>query len=252
MLKSNNYLVQPLNILLQADVVSNFLYYADLCCRRGYVANSLGNICLRVKNEQFADGGVCYTKHRGVSLEEMRSSHIVITDIKDGLLLYGTVEPSIGHQLNRKIFLERSDVSAIIHMHSNTSIAYFSATGDTELPFISVDTPLILEKPIIVLDPSENIEAIPDRIPEFIHNTNCVVMPHHGITTVGQTLSQAYHRLNSVIAEIERLIVALAICNGRQSKLTYRSDSEVCAMFAEGHKVVYGEHKPTSSEFERQ
>jgi L-fuculose-phosphate aldolase len=230
---------KQLDMLPQAKAVSEFLYYADLCCRRGYVSNSLGNICLRVKDDHFVDETVCYTKHRGVSLEEMDASHIVITDINDGQLLYGTIEPSIGHQLNRKIFSERADVSAVVHLHVNSVIAYYSATGDTKLPFISVDTPLIIEKPVIVLNPNENVEAIPDSIPEFIHKTNCFIMPYHGITSVGQTLSQAYHRLNSVVSEIDRLIVALTICAGYQSQLNCRSDA-------------YGKYEPTCSVFSRQ
>jgi L-fuculose-phosphate aldolase len=232
-----------------SSVVSQLLCYADLCCRRGYVSNSLGNICLRVEDKQFPDEAVCYTKHRGVSLEEMQSSHVVITNIKDGQLLYGATEPSIGHQLNRKIFSERKDISAVIHLHANSVIAYFSATKNTKLPFISVDTPLILEKPVFVLDPGENVEVIPDSIPDFIHDTNCFVMPHHGITSVGQTLSQAYHRLNSVVAEIDRLIASMAICTKDQSELIYRSDVDVNNMFAEGRKIVYGEYEPTYDGF---
>ncbi|MFA1626230.1 class II aldolase/adducin family protein [Rhizobium mongolense] len=183
-------------------------------------------------------------KTPGVSLEEMIADNVIVTNIKDGKLLHGSVPPSLGHQLNRIVLMERKDINAVIHLHVNEVIGYFSAEGATQLSFISEDTPLVLEKPIHILAPDENVEIVPDTIPSFIHDTNCFIMPHHGVTVLGETLSQAYHRITSVVAEIKRLITANSVACTRAGNVRYVSQDHVDTMLRDGRRVVYGEYAP--------
>ena len=225
------------------DTIKTILRFAEYLTARGYVSNTLGNICVRVKHSDYEDG-VCYTKHRGVSLEEMTEANIVVTDVPVGTNLQGKFDPSIGHQLNRRAFMLRDDINSVIHVHANSVIAYFSATQATSLKYLSEDTALIIEGDVHVLEPGANVELVPNLMDQFIHETNVFVMPHHGITALGKTLSQAYHRLNSVIAEVDRLIQACTISNLSDLPLTYRSTEEVKEMFLDGARVVYGTSQP--------
>ena len=58
------------------------------------------------------------------------------------------------------------------------------------------------------------------RHESFIQDTNCVVMKRHGITVLGRTVSECYHRVNVYPAEVKRQI-------------------EMRRMFALGDSVVY-------------
>ena len=89
-------------IAFREDVAQRLIAYGRMVVARSYIHNSLGNIAIRVADAGYADG-VVYTRHAGVSLEEMTPDHVVITDIPTGRLLRGTVTTSIGHQLNREI-----------------------------------------------------------------------------------------------------------------------------------------------------
>ena len=62
----------------------------DAVAALGYIHNSLGNVAIRVPHPAYKHG-IAYTKHSGVSLEEMDVSNVVITDIPTTDLLYGTI-----------------------------------------------------------------------------------------------------------------------------------------------------------------
>jgi len=225
----------------EESIHHTFLKYANLCSMRGYVANTLGNICLRYHG---SSEDMCYTKHMGVSLEEMENKHIIKVGLKTNRLYRGTIKPSIGHQLNREIFLNRGDINAVFHLHIDEIIAFFCKTKLKHLPILSIDTALVLEKPIVVLEQGINIEKSVDQVESIIQNTNIIIMPDHGITSLGATISQAYHRVNSVVAEVTRLIIASSINAEQLRRLDVQSHQAICEMYSEGNQVVYGNHSP--------
>src|SRR5207245_2641170 len=130
-----------------ADVL---LTYARRVVARGYIHNTLGNIAVRTPAAGF-DDGVVYTKHAGISLEEMTRDHVVITDVPTGRLLHGDVPTSVGHQLNREILRLRPDVNAVIHVHHDETIAYFAASPGRELRILSIELPSVMGRPPHVL-----------------------------------------------------------------------------------------------------
>lgn len=216
------------------------LAYADWLSRRGYVMNTLGNIALRVKHSSDPEHGVIYTKQKGVSLEEMGLENVVVTDVTAGHLLYGKTPPSIGHIMNRTIFRLRPDINAVIHVHPNEVIAYFSATGARELKYVSADTALILSEPAWVLEPNINVEIDASLLEDFAHKTNCIIMPNHGVTTLGRNISEAYHRMTSAVAEVQRTILALQIAANIGREVNWISEASVQKMYADAEMVIYG------------
>jgi len=81
---------------LQTEVAEQLIKYGRMVVARGYIHNTPGNIAIRVPHPAYPDG-VAYTKHAGVSLEEMEIDNVVITDIPTGRLLHGDVSTSVGH-----------------------------------------------------------------------------------------------------------------------------------------------------------
>ena len=212
-----------------------FLTYAARLVARGYVHNSLGNLAIRVPHRDY-EHGIVYTKHAGVSLEEATLEHLVITDVPTSRLLHGTRPTSVGHQLNREILRLRPDVNAVIHVHHDESIAFF---GGRELQVVSLDFPLVMGAPIHVLPSHINVELDVAPLRDFVAATNAIVMESHGLTTFGRTVSEAYHRLNTLAAEVRRNITALALAAATGDKLPVVDAASVEWGYRHGDAVIY-------------
>jgi ribulose-5-phosphate 4-epimerase/fuculose-1-phosphate aldolase len=215
-----------------------FLRYARLVAGRGYVHNTLGNMAIRAMHPDYPDG-VAYTKHAEISLEEMGVENIVITEIPTSRLLYGSRMTSIGHNLNREILRLRPDIGAVIHVHDDATIAFFGSGAFREVKVLSLDMPFILGKPPYYVPAQVDVEADVGPVKDFIADTNVVILLGHGITALGRTISEAYHRLNSLTAEIRRNIEAERLSALRGTSPGYRSEAEIDLMYRHAEAVIY-------------
>ncbi|HEV8614261.1 MAG TPA: class II aldolase/adducin family protein [Methylomirabilota bacterium] len=219
-------------------VAQLLLRYARMVAARGYVHNTLGNIALRVRHPDF-EHGVVYTKHAEVSLEEMTLDNVVVTDIPTGRLLHGTVVTSVGHQLNREILRLRPDVNAVIHVHHDDTIAFFAAGGVKELRLLSIEFPCVMGKPPHLVPSHVNVELDVAPIQGFIANTNAILMESHGVTVLGRSISEAYHRLNTLASEMRRLIEAEHLAALRGTEVRYVDAADVDWMYDNADRIVY-------------
>jgi ribulose-5-phosphate 4-epimerase/fuculose-1-phosphate aldolase len=221
-----------------SQMCAEFLRYAQLVTRRGYVHNTLGNMAIRVAAPGFSHG-VAYTKHAQISLEEMSLQNIVATDIPSPDILLGTAMTSVGHNLNRKILELRPDVGAVIHVHDDHTIAFFASGAFTEVGVVSLDYPFIHGKPAYYIPADVDVEADAGRIAAYIDQTNCLVLIGHGVTTLGRNLSEAFHRLTSFTSEVRRNIVAEQIAVTKGTQVQYRPHAEVERMYRLAEQVIY-------------
>ena len=220
------------------DVGRQLLKYARLVSARGYIHNTLGNVVLRAPHPGFPHG-VAYTKHAELSLEEMELENIVITDIPTSRVLYGAKTTSIGHNLSREILRLRPDVHATIHVHDDAMIAFFGSGAFGEVKTLSLDLPFVLGKPIHYVPGHLDVEADVSGVKDFIQDTNSVLLIGHGITTLGRNVSEAYHRLNSLTAEIRRNVAAELLALAKGSKPCYRSEAEIAGMYRFAEAIIY-------------
>ncbi len=223
---------------LDPAVAKTFIKYARLVAARGYIHNTLGNIVIRVPHPDYPHG-VAYTKHAELSLEEMEVENIVITDIPTSRILLGDMVTSIGHNLSREILRLRPDIQATIHVHDDALLAFFGSGAYREVKAISLDLPFVLGKPIHYSQAHVDVEADVSSVKDFIGNTNSVVLLGHGVTTLGRNVSEAYHRLNSLTAEVRRNIEAELLAARTGSTPHYRSDDEIQAMYRFAESIIY-------------
>jgi ribulose-5-phosphate 4-epimerase/fuculose-1-phosphate aldolase len=223
---------------LDPEVATRFIKYARLVAGRGYIHNTLGNIVLRVPHPGFAHG-VAYTKHAELSLEEMEVENIVVTDIATSQVLHGDRLTSIGHNLSREILRLRPDIHATIHVHDDALLALFGSGAYREVKTLSLDLPFVLGKPIHYVPAHVDVEADVSSVKDFIADTNSVVLLGHGVTTLGRNVSEAYHRLNSLTAEVRRNIAAELLAERAGSKPQYRSEDEIRAMYRFAESIIY-------------
>ena len=220
-------------------IVEQFLRYARLVVARGYIHNTLGNMVIRSPHPDYPEQGVAYTKHAGVSLEEMGAENIVITDVPSSEILAGNGVTSVGHNLSREILRLRPDINAVIHVHDDATIAYFGAGGVNEAGVLALDLPFILGKPVATIPAHMDVEADVGPVKDFVAGTNLVVLVGHGLTSMGRTISEAYHRLNSFTADVRRAIIAEQLAAVRGTKPAYRSAAEIAEMHKFAEAIIY-------------
>jgi ribulose-5-phosphate 4-epimerase/fuculose-1-phosphate aldolase len=219
-------------------VGEQFLRYARMLAARGYVHNTLGNMVIRAGHPAYPHG-VAYTKHAEVSLEEMTIDNIVITDIPTSRSLHGERITSIGHNLSREILRLRPDTGAVIHVHDDATIAFLGCGTFDEVRVLSLDLPFILGNAPHYVPANVDVEADVGPVADFIQHTNLVVLVGHGITALGRTISEAYHRLNSFTAEVRRNIVAEQLAALRGTRPDYRSTEEIAGMHRYAEAIIY-------------
>jgi ribulose-5-phosphate 4-epimerase/fuculose-1-phosphate aldolase len=225
-------------------VANVLLRYARMLVARGYVHNSLGNLAIRVPHPDFAHG-VAYTKHAEVSLEEMTLDNVVVTDIPTPALLHGTVPTSVGHNLNREILRLRPDVHAVIHAHHDETIALFASGALKELRVLSLEFPYVMARPPYVVPSHLDVEQDVGPVADFIAGTNSVIMENHGVTTLGRTVSEAYHRLNTLSSEVRRNVMAIQLASAAGTAIHAIAPDAVEWMYRHAESVIYPSRDPT-------
>jgi ribulose-5-phosphate 4-epimerase/fuculose-1-phosphate aldolase len=233
------------------ETARTFLKYARLLAARGYIHNTLGNIVMRVPHPGYPQG-VAYTKHAELSLEEMEAENIVVTDIPTSRILCGDRVTSIGHNLSREILRLRPDVAATIHVHDDALIAFLGSGAAGEVKMLSLDLPFVMGKPIHYVPGHVDVEADVSSVADFIQGTNAVVLVGHGVTTLGRTVSEAYHRLNSLTAEVRRNIAAELLAGRAGTRPQYRSEAEVQSMYRFAESIIYPKRAERVMEEDRQ
>jgi ribulose-5-phosphate 4-epimerase/fuculose-1-phosphate aldolase len=232
-----NELTPDPSVMLDPKIAEQYLRYARMLAARGLVYSSTGNLVIRVPHADYPQG-ICYVKCMGVSLEEMSIEDLVITDVPTGRILYGERATTVGHQMNREILRLRADVNAVIHLHHDETIAFFSA-GYEELRFTGLTFPFLVQSYPHYLPAHINVEDDVAPIKTFIQNTNVIIMKRHGFTVLGRTVSECYGRTNVLVGEVKRNIIAEQLAALRGARPDYLSREEIEHMFLHGDAVMY-------------
>lgn len=228
----------PARFVFRKEIAEQIVRYGRMVVARGYIHNSLGNIAIRAPHPAYPDG-LAYTKHSGVSLEEMTVDNVVVTDIPTGKLVHGTVPTSVGHKLNREIFRLRPDVQAVIHVHHDETIAFLASKAFAEIKPVSLEYPYVMAKPAYIVPSHLDVEQDVGPIADFILTTNSLVMIRHGITTLGRGVSEAYHRLNTLTSEVRRNVMIETLCALKSTKGEYLTQQQVDWMYRYAEDVIY-------------
>ena len=230
-------------VAFDSAIGRQFIKYARLVSDRGYVHNTLGNIVIRAPHPDFPHG-LAYTKHAEISLEEMEADNIVITDIPTSRIIRGERMTSVGHNLSREILRLRPDIGATIHVHDDATIALLGSGAPHDFKVLSLDPPFVLGEPVHFVPAHVDVEADVSSVAGFIQETNLVVLVGHGLTALGRTVSEAYHRLNTFTAEVRRCLMVEQVAALKGTTPTYRAQAEIEEMYRFAERIIY----PTRAE----
>lgn len=228
----------PTPIAFDPAIGRQFIKYARLVAGRGYIHNTLGNMVMRAPHPDFPHG-LAYTKHAEISLEEMELENIVVTDVPTSRILWGERMTSVGHNLSREILRLRPDINATIHVHDDAVLSLYSSGAPPEFKVLSLDPPFVLGKSVHFVPAHVDVEADVSSVKDFVQNTNSVILVGHGLTTFGRNISEAYHRLNTLTAEVRRVLAAEQHAAITGTKPTYRAQHEIEEMYRFAERIIY-------------
>lgn len=153
--------------------------------KQGLVFGTWGNISVRLD-----DGNILITPSK-VEYESMTAEDLVVIS-PDGKQVSGDRISTSERGIHRRVMQKRSDVGAIIHMHSPYAMA--AAARDGGVPVISEEMCQLLGGAIPLSShfvPSQNHEELGIVVADSITASNAVLIRNHGPVCFGRTLSEA-------------------------------------------------------------
>jgi L-fuculose-phosphate aldolase len=187
--------------------------------QKGFVSAYDGNVSYREGNE------VLMTP-RGLCKGRMSIEDIVKTDLR-GNQLAGTRQPSGEISMHLEVYNNRPDINAVVHAHPVYATA-FAVAG------MSINRP-ILSEVVLSLGCIPLAEYATPTTPElaavlrdYIPHYNAILLANHGAIAYGETLLQAYYRME--ILEHTAQIATVTRILGRETVISNEKLDELFAV----------------------
>lgn len=179
-----------------------------LCCRQlaanGLIAGRDGNLSVRIGTERALVTPTNCIK----SLVTARD--MVEVDLSGRTRARGSRKPTSELDLHLRILRHRPDVQAVVHAHPPMATG-FAVAGEAipgnllpELIFVVGPVPLVpFGRP--------GTPELGDRVVPYLEGHNALLLANHGAVTMGQTLDEAWIRMESLEHCAKIIVAARAI-----------------------------------------
>jgi len=175
----------------------------------GLVTGTSGNLSVRVAGSE-----LILVTPSGVEYDAMTPEQVVAVDA-DGRPLASpeaAIVPTSDTPVHVAIYRARPDVEAIVHTHSSYAVAF--STIPEEIPALTLEGAGYIGGPVRVAAYEHPGAAdAPGRLAASLGRDRAILLPHHGVVAVGESLGKAYHA--AVAVEEEARIAWLARAIGR-------------------------------------
>jgi ribulose-5-phosphate 4-epimerase/fuculose-1-phosphate aldolase len=129
----------------------------------------------------------------GTWLDRLRPDAFARVRVADGASLRGTVRPSTELALHLAVYRARPDVTAVVHLHPQTSVL-LTMLGEP-IRLITTDHAAYLRRIEVVPFHPPGTQELADAVGQAVADgTNCVVLPQHGCAVVADTVEMALRR----------------------------------------------------------
>ncbi|MDF2486556.1 MAG: class aldolase/adducin family protein [Herbinix sp.] len=159
---------------------------------RNMVAANDGNISVKLNENEF----LCTPT--GVSKGFMTPEYICKVD-KDGKVIEANsgYKPSSEIKMHMRVYKERPDVVSVVHAHPMYATG-FAIAGIPLTQQIMPEATITLGSVPIAEYGTPSTEEIPDAVSKYLPNYDAVLLENHGALTYGDSLLNAYHKMESV------------------------------------------------------
>ena len=153
--------------------------------RYGLIALSGGNVSARVTS------GEILVTPSGMIYEEMVEDDILVMSL-DGNIIEGMRKPSSDTEGILYIFKKRPDVNAVIHTHQPFATAISLIEDEFRADLTTLANVAGGNVKVTRYSSPGSVEMGIDTI-EYLGNSSAVILAHHGVMTVGDTLKKALY-----------------------------------------------------------
>jgi L-fuculose-phosphate aldolase len=167
--------------------------------QRGLIAGAEGNVSARL------DRNVILATTAGGCKGDIDETHVVALS-GDGSVLDPNRIPSTEIRMHLALYERRPDIAAVVHAHPPTATGFAVAGEDFMTPVLPELMALVGPVPLVPYG-QPGTEALPERLAPFIAGHDAFLLANHGVTTVGRSLEEALHRMES-LEQGARIILA--------------------------------------------
>jgi L-fuculose-phosphate aldolase len=169
---------------------------------RGYVAANDGNISAR------AGEGIVVTP-TGVSKGFMQPSDLVVVS-RRGDRMSGALAPTSELKMHLAVYELRDDVGAVVHAHPPRATG-FAVAGEPLAQCVLPEVIMTLGQVPLAEYATPSTEEVVSSIRKLLPSYSAMLLRNHGVLTMGQDLSQAYFRMETVEHFAEITLTARAL-----------------------------------------
>ena len=180
---------------------------------RGLIAGAEGNVSARLSPD------VILATTAGVCKGDIDETHIVALS-PDGRPLDPRRRPSTEIRMHLSLYEQRPGVMAVVHAHPPTASGFAVAGEDFTAPVLPELLFLLGPVPLVPYG-QPGTDELPDRIAPFAAGHDAFLLASHGATTVGKSLDEALHRMESLEQGARIILVARQL--GRVNELPAES-----------------------------
>lgn len=184
--------------IVQKDVA----YFINRSYKKGLTTSTGGNISCRYEDK------MCITPS-GMDKGRVKSEDIAIVDLLTGNNLTPYKKLSIETEMHRLIYLTRSDVFSVVHLHPTFS-CLFSASDEEINTSLIAESWYLLDRVVKAPYKLMGTKELAEEVTEYAKTSNCILLENHGALTVGRSLLQSFDRME---------------CLEQAAKLTYLAKS---------------------------
>ena len=159
--------------------------------RRGYVAGSDGNLSVRVGENRLL------ITPSGVGKGRLRPEMLLLTDL-DGRVLEGDRHPSSEGKMHLEVYRTRPEVRAVVHAHPPVATAFAVCRRAMDVPYIAELVLGLGTVPVTAGFAMPSTDEVTESMRPFIPEHNAVLLANHGLVCWGESLLQAFDRLETV------------------------------------------------------
>lgn len=153
--------------------------------RYGLIALSGGNVSMRTES------GELLMTPSGMIYEELIPEDIIVMNV-EGDILEGDRRPSVDNVALRHIFKERPDINAIIHTHQPYATALGLVSDEIKCNLTTLANATRGSVKVAPYSSAASIEMGIETV-EHLEDKLAVVLKHHGVVAVGDSLKQALY-----------------------------------------------------------
>ncbi|GMU96143.1 class II aldolase/adducin family protein [Ignavibacterium album] len=189
------------------SVKEELVKVCHLVYKNKFVAAYDGNISARTENNT-----ILITRS-GICKGDVTADDIIETDF-DGHIISGNGKISTENKLHFFIYQKRKDAKAVVHCHP----VYATALGLIEENFLAHYFPevlLTLGKIPVCRYATPSTSEVTDSIERYLADSNAFILQNHGAVTIGNSVMDAYYKMEKLEHTAKTILAARAIGNPR-------------------------------------